>query len=938
MAAKRPTNPILPRHRRILYVAGGVILALIILGQVAGLIADYLWFDAVGYPGVFTTEFWSKVLLWAGGLVLTAGWLAGHVALACRLSPGQHFQLKGVKWTLPAWKIRKYVRLAGAAFGVIVGFGFAKAAEAHWFDVLQFLHRAPFGWADPILGHDAQVYVFVVPIVQGLKGYAISMAVFGVIGAGAAYFLNGAIGWQYARISRAATVHLAALVAMVLLAVAVGYWLDRYELLLSSGGALYGAGYVDATIRMDVMGVMAALSAAAAVVVIAAGIKMKPKIAGAAVVLLVIVHVVLVWAYPAVQQRFDVEPNELVREEPYLAHHIEATRFAFGLADVQVQEYPAEEGLDPADLAEAADTLANIRLWDYRALTKTYNELQGLRPYYQFGSAGGAGEGGHVDTDRYSLGKEYRQVSLAVRELRQDRLPRQSRTWPNLHLMYTHGYGLCMSPVNEVTASGRPELWIRDIPPQATVPVEVTDPSVYYGEATDNYVFVRTRRDEFHYPVGDENVYAQYEPDAGLPMGSYLRRLLFAWHLHDWNILLTDSFTSETRLLWRRNVHDRVRRIAPFLEFDDDPYPVLADGRIVWIIDAYTRTDRFPYSQPLRLRGYGRRINYIRNAVKVTVDAVTGEVRFYVVDPDDAMVRVARRVFPSLFRDIKEMPEALRRHLRYPIDLLDVQAEQYFTFHMTDPRVFYNREDLWERPLEQYRGTPQPVKAYYIIMRLPGQADPEYLLMLPVTPTRKNNMIAWMAGRCDGEHYGRLLVYKFPKKRLILGPQQIEANIDKNDAISRQISLWDQRGSRVLRGNLLVIPVRDSILYVEPLYLDSEQTEFPELRRVIVATSDRVAMRPTLREALQAVLGEAPTVAVEEASGPPPEKGAPEEGAPEERPPEERPAPAGRAAEALQAYRQAQRRLKAGDWAGYGKAMDRLERILNRMAAPAEEP
>jgi hypothetical protein len=931
MATEQSGTVLLKRHKRTLYVVAAIILALIVLSEVVGLIADYLWFDALGYASVFTTEFWTKILLWAGGLVVTTAWLAGHVILACRLSPGHHFQVKGVNWTLSASKIRKYVMLAGVGFGVIVGLGFAQGAEAQWFDVLQFLHRADFGWTDPILERDAQAYVFVVPLVQGLKGYAMSMAIFGALGAAAAYFLNGAIGWQYARMTRASTVHLAALVAMVLLAVALGYWLDRYELLLAPGGIVFGAGYVDATVRMGLLAFMAAFSVVVAAAVVVAGVRMKPKIAGGAVALLVVVHVAVVWAYPGLVQRFDVDPNELVRERPYLVHNIEGTRFAFDLADVQVEEYPAGEGIDPADLADAGDTLANIRLWDYRALTRTYNELQGLRPYYQFGSET---ERRFVDTDRYHLGPQYRQVSLAVRELLQQRLPQQSQTWPNLHLMYTHGYGLCMSPVNEFTEeSGRPELWIRDIPPKATVPIELDDPSIYYGEETTNYVFVRTRQDEFHYPVGDENVYTQYEHDAGIPVASYLKRMLFAYYFQDWNILLTDNFTAETRLLWRRNIHDRVQRLAPFLEFDDDPYPVVADGRIVWIVDAYTGTDRFPYSQPLRLRGYGRRLNYIRNAVKATVDAVTGEVRFYVVDPDDAMVQVARRIFPSLFRDMDEMPESLRRHLRYPIDLMDIQAEQYFMYHMTDPRVFYNREDLWQRPQELYRGAPQPVKAYYIIMRLPGGDAPEYLLMLPVTPTRKNNMIAWMAGRCDGAHYGKLLVYKFPKKRLILGPQQIEANIDKNDAISRQISLWDQRGSRVLRGNLLVIPIGDSVLYVEPLYLDSEQTEFPELRRVIVATSDRVAMRPTLEEALDAALGAAPPVAEEPPAEPPPE-----EGPTEETPPEARPAPAGTAAEALDAYREAQQHLKRGDWAEYGEAMERLEKALRKMAEPGSTP
>ncbi len=918
MATEPSGTVLLKRHKRALYVVGAIILALIVLSEVVGLIADYLWFDSLGYVSVFTTEFWTKILLWAGGLVVTTAWLAGHVILACRLSPGHHFQVKGVKWTLSASKIRKYVMLAGVGFGVIVGLGFAQGAEAHWFDVLQFLHRADFGWTDPILEHDAQAYVFVLPLVQGLKGYAMSMAILGALGAAAAYFLNGAIGWQYARMTRASTVHLAALVAMALLAVALGYWLDRYALLLASEGAVFGAGWTDVNVRMPVYYGMMVASVVTAGVILAAGVRGRPKIAAGGIIALVIAHVVAAGGYPAIRQRFEVQPNELAREGPYLAHNIEATRFAFDLADVQEQEFPATGEITRDVLQQAEGTIANIRLWDYRALRDTYNEIQGLRTYYVFPK---------IDTDRYHLADDYRQVSLSVRELNFAALQQQSQTWVNRHLLYTHGYGLCMSPVNAVTESGGPELWVRDIPPKTSVPIEVEDPSIYFGQLTGDYVFVRTRQDEFHYPVGDENVYTQYDQDAGIPVNSYLRRMLFAYHFQDWNILLTDSFTGETRLLWRRQVAERVRRIAPFLEYDQAPYPVVADGRIVWIIDAYTRTGRFPYAAPVAFGENRRTTNYVRNAVKVTVDARSGETRFYVADPNDAIVRVARRIFPDLFRDLGEMPEALRRHVRYPIDLLDVQAEQYFTYHMTDPRVFYNREDLWQRPMEQYRGRPQPVKAYYIIMRLPGEAEPEYLLMLPVTPLRKNNMIAWMAGRCDGEHYGRLLVYNFPKERLFLGPQQIEANIDKNDAISRQISLWDQRGSRVIRGNLLVIPIGEAVLYVEPLYLESEQTRFPELRRVIAATKDRVVMRKTLREAVEAVLGEAPPV-VE----PPPEK------PPEEGPPEERPVPAGAAAEAIEAYRQAQQRLKEGDWAGYGKAMERVEKALQKMAEPGETP
>jgi len=913
MSATRPTNAILPRHRRLVIGVAAIVVLLIILGQTTEVYTDYLWFDALGYSGVFATEFWTKVVVGLAAFIVTAGWLAGNVALATRLSPGYHFQVKGLKWTVSAADIRKWLYVAGGIFGVVIGFGVARGAAAYWYEVLQFLHRAPFGWVDPVLENDAGLYVFVLPVLGALKGYLIAMVVLGSIGAAVAYFLSGAIGWQYARISRPATLHLAGLGAGLLLAVAFGYALDRYALLLAPGGAVFGAGYVDAQIRMPVYLFMMVATVVAAVAVVVAGIRTQPKIAAGTVVVLVVAHVAAAWMYPVVQQRFEVEPNELVRETPFIAHNIAGTRFAFGLSDVQEQAFPAKGTLTSADLRDARDTIANVRLWDYRALRDTYNEIQGLRTYYGFTK---------IDTDRYRVGDAYRQVSLAVRELRPEALEEKSQTWVNLHLLYTHGYGLCMSPVNAVTESGMPELWIRDIPPRATVPITVSDASIYFGEWTWDPVYVRTLQDEFHYPLEDENVYTQYEGDAGIPIGSWLRRLLFAFSFDDWNILLTDSFTAETQLLWRRQIEERVHRIAPFLAFDNAPYPVVADEHIVWIIDAYTYTTRFPYATPARLGKQGLRVNYVRNAVKVTVDARTGAVRFYVADPDDAIVTVARRIFPDLFRDLSEMPESLRDHLRYPIDLLDIQAEQYFTYHMTDPRVFYNKEDLWQRPSEMYRGNPQPVKAYYIIMRVPGQARPEYLLMLPVTPVRKNNMVAWMAGRCDPQHYGKLLVYKFPKDRLVLGPKQIEANIDKNDAISQQITLWDQAGSRVLRGNLLVIPVGDAILYVEPLYLESEQTRFPELRRVIVATKDRTVMRKTLEEALEAVLGDEPAVAD---IAPPPGHTTP--------------APTtALGARALEAYQDAQQHLKEGDWTGYGQAMERLETLLQQIAGPRDTP
>jgi len=713
MARRPPPRSRSPRSRRTAAVLVALVVGAAILLRLVDLWADYLWFGALGYAEVFTTALWTRAVLAAGALVLAAGWLAGQVWLALRLAPPLAYQVRGLKWTVPAERIRRWVFWGGLAFGLIGGLVSASAAAERWFDLLGCLHAEPFGWTDPVLGRDAAFYVFRLPVLEAVRGWILALAVAGGLGAVAAYAVAGAVGWRGIRMPRPAAVHLAALVALALLAVGAGYWLRRYALLLETGGTVIGAGYVDVHIRMPVLAAMALGCALAAAVVVAAGARGRPKTALLALAALAAVHVAAVWAYPSLRQRLDVEPNELVRETPFLAHHIAATRFAFGLDRVEEREFPVRPRPTAEDLAEAEDTLANIRLWDYRALRDTYTEIQALRTYYGFPNVG---------TDRYRLparpdgaGGPYRQVSVAARELRLDALEEASRTWVNLHLVYTHGYGLCMSPVNEVTAGGMPALWVGDIPPRTTVPLQVTDPSIYFGEWTTGHVFVRTRQDEFHYPLKDENVYVQYEGRGGVPVDSAWRRLLFALYFGDSNILLTDSFTPETRVLWRRRVRERVRRLAPFLALDGSPYPVLHERRVVWILDAYTHTARFPYAAPARLGGpaagrggAGAPVNYVRNAVKVAVDARDGTVRFYVADPDDALVRTARRIFPGLFRDLAEMPADLRRHLRYPIDLFDVQAEQYFRYHMTDPQVFYNREDLWERPMEHAAHRPRP--------------------------------------------------------------------------------------------------------------------------------------------------------------------------------------------------------------------------------------
>ena len=897
-----------------------LVLAIVILGallyaagRVAILYADYLWFDTLGYAAVFTTELWTKVILGAAVFVVTGAWLAGNALVAARLAPGRYVQIKGLPWVIPSQGFKRMVRIAGTLIILTAAFVFARNAADNWYAVLQFLNRPSFEWADPVLGYDASFYVFIMPVLEILKDYVMAMAVFGAAAAAAAYLIGGALAWPGEPITRPAAVHLAIAGCALAVMIGFGYWLDRFDLLYGSRGAVAGAGYTDVHVRMPAMAGMAVVSLIAGALLLAAGIKRRAKTAYAAVVLLVGLHVSAIWSYPSIIQRFQVEPNELVLEMPYIENNIKATRFAYDISDVEVRPYSATGTLSLKDIHDVRGTIENVRIWDWRVLIQTYNQIEALRPYYHFND---------VDVDRYPVDGRYRQVTLAVRELDTQLLNEESRTWVNLHLLYTHGYGLCMSPVNAVTPEGLPDLWIRNIPPQSRVDIPITRPAVYFGELTRNYVFVRTTQKEFDYPLGAENRYAEYAGLAGVPIDSAWRRLMFAYYFGDWNILLTNSFTPETRVIWARQVLERAHRLAPFFEFDDDPYPVVFQGRIVWIIDAYARTARFPYSA----RGgmYGRGPNYIRNPVKAVIDAYDGNVTFYVIDPQEPITLAARAVFPSLFRDLSEMPAELRAHLRYPTGFFETQAEQYLAYHMTDPRIFYNKEDLWFRPNHVFEGQTKPIEAYYFIMSLPGQKNPEYLLMLPFTPAKKDNMVGWMAGRCDGADYGKLLCYVFPKDHLVFGPNQIEARINQNDEISPFLTLWNQHGSRVVRGNLLVIPIGDSILYVEPLYLKSENAAIPELKRVIISYLDRIAMRPTLDDALAAVFG----------GGTPAQAPPTQTGVPQPTPPTPAPSPAMTLrARALELYEKAERLQRTGDWAGYGATMKELGDVLRDLAA-----
>jgi len=557
-------------------------------------------------------------------------------------------------------------------------------------------------------------------------------------------------------------------------------------------------------------------------------------------------------------------------------------------------------------------TINNIRLWDHRPLKDTYNQIQAIRLYYDFHD---------VDVDRYIINGEYRQVMLSARELSAEKLAEEAQTWVNRRLQFTHGYGIALSPVNEVSAEGLPVLLVKDIPPIGDFNIE--QPQIYFGEKTDHYIIVETKTQEFDYPMGDENVYGYYQGKDGVSLGSFTRRLVYAWQFGDLNILISGELTPESRVLYYRNIRERVNHLAPFLELDSDPYLVVMEGRLFWIQDAYTTTDRYPYSEPL-----GGGLNYIRNSVKAVIDAYDDSVTFYVTDPEDALIRTYQAIFPELFVPAGQMPESLRVHLRYPEGMFNIQAAVYQSYHMRDARVFYNKEDLWAVPKEFYAGKEQPMEPYYIIMRLPDEEKEEFLLMLPFTPVRKNNTIGWLAARSDGENYGKLLAYLFPKERLVYGPSQIENRIQQDTVITEQLALWGRGGSRVIRGNLLLIPLGESNLYVEPVFLQAETGGLPQLKRVIVVVGEQIAMEPTLKQSIAAIFG---------AEAPPAELPVVKPPAPAE--PEE--PVAGEIAnlidEAQQHYNKAQQHLKAGDWAGYGKELDALKAVLDRLAELAAE-
>jgi hypothetical protein len=889
------------------------------------LVVDLLWFSALGYRQIFMITLGAQVaifaIIWA--VAFLAIWISGTIALRLNRERGQLHVLgrsagtgevnlpeliRGLGDRVP-WKI---LVLGGAALLAL----FAALGEASsWSVYLKALYGVPFGVKEPAFGLDVGFYIFTLPLLEELCDLFLLILVLTAALTTAVYWARGARDFQKSppTIMPECAAHLSVLLGIFFVQRAMSYWLARYALTLHTNGVVFGVRYVDHILWKPGLWLLVVLALIAAAICFANLRERGFRLPVAAAIVVFGPSIILNLLQPAIEGLW-VKPNELRVEKPYLVRNIEMTRRAYRLDTVDVKPFEGVGELTPASLEQDSTTIKNIRLWDPRPLIATYRQLQEIRLYYDFTD---------VDIDRYWLDNSETQVMLSARELKIDLLPPDAQTWVNRHLKFTHGYGVVMSPVHAKDQEGLPILYIKNIPPQSSVGIKIAQPGIYFGEEPDIYAIAKARTPEFDYPRGNDNVLDFYKGNEGVPVSGFWRRLFFSFYYHDINLLVTEDIVPGSSILLRRNINQRLAVLAPFLNQDHDPYVVVHDGRLVWIVDCYTVSDHYPYSQR-----NANQINYIRNSVKAVVDAYTGHVDFYVADPEDPIIRTWERIFPGMFKPLTAMSADLRAHIRYPEDFFLIQADIYRTYHMTDPEVFYNREDLWAVPRENYADEIVPMQPYYVIMRLPGETNAEYILMLPMVPQGRDNMISWLAARCDGADYGHLFEFAFSKDRLFYGPYQIQARINQNPEISQRYSLWNQMGSKVILGNLLVIPLEDSLLYVEPLYIRAQNGQLPELQRVLASYGDRTVMGDDLESTLAALFTggkSGPPVVTTGASQPAVIAAAPTGAA------------AGKVTPDLQGavahYNRALQALRQGDWAQFGAEVDKLGQDLGQPAA-----
>ncbi len=913
-----------------LLIGGAIVVLFIAFPALVRLITDWYWFQEVGFETVFLRTLGMQWALGLGAALFAFAVLYANLRLAQRSMEIDPFVVPLDRATPRpdlSGLIRRVALPASLFFAVTTGL----SAAGGWRAVLEWQHAVPFGVTDPVFGRDIGHYVFTLPVLEWTIGLFTGLAILTLVAVTAIYWLRGHLlaTPNGMRVDPAAGMHIGVLAAIAFVLTALRIWFIRIPTLLTDSGGLFsGATYVDLAARLPALRVLALIALLGAAWVIWGATRRRVLWhLATAVAAYALVAVVGTGLAPAAVQKLLVDPNELAREGPLLSNHLAATRRAWGLDEVETRDLTGEARLTMEQIRRNEETIGNVRLWDRDPLLQTLGQLQEIRTYYDFAE---------VDDDRYMINGQYRQVMLSPRELNPAALP--TRTFINERLTFTHGMGVTLSPVNEATTEGLPVLFIQDLPPVSSVNLRVTRPQIYYGELGDHWIVTGTTQREFDYPQGEENVFTQYEGTGGVPAGSLLRRALFASRFGSMKLLLTDAIQPESRFMFRRNIVDRASAALPTVRLDGDPYLVVReDGTLTWLLDGYTRTTRYPYSVPLT---DGTR--YLRNSVKISIDAYNGTITAYIADASDPIIQTQARMFPGIFRPLSEMPADLRSHLRYPEDLYRVQAELYASYHMDDAEEFYAREDQWQIPQLDGSGESSRPFMRHIIMRLPGETEAEYIFMTPFTPRGKDNLAAWMVARMDGEQYGGLRVYRFPKQSLVFGPRQIVDRINQNPDIARQISLWDQRGSEVIRGELLVIPIEEALLYVQPLYLRAEGGRIPELNRVIVAYQNQVVMAETLDAALgQLFGGAAPTLAaadVAESEAVPLAAGAPS--APSAGiTPSAAALPAGTTAvleQASQAYDAAIRAQRAGDWARYGTEIQRLGTLLERLRAAGQ--
>jgi uncharacterized protein len=888
-------------------LAGIPIFLFIFARPLSNLYLLWLWFAKLGYLAAFKRILSSQVALGALELVFFFLFVFFNLKIAKRNSqtskPSAQDNVLKVK---DGHLIYQNFHRIFPWVLLFISFLVAIEASRFWPQVLAFFNQVPFGKTDPIFDKDISFYVFTLPITNALVMGLLRTITLTIILVVGSYIISEDIQYSVSQklwISKNAKKHALALCFLAFIFKAFLFLIQRYQLMYQKQTILYGINYTAHKVLLPSFFALFLISLIVALACLYSAIKDSKytwQIPAGGLALIIVFSIVAQKGVAQIIQKLRVNPNEITLEKPYISNNIKMTNEAFGIDKVKQERIVTSNDLSKRDLQKNSATIENIRLWDEQPILESFSQLQSIRTYYSIAS---------VNNDRYVIDGKYRQLMISARELDSARLP--SKIWINERLVYTHGYGLVMSRVNETTKEGLPNLIVKNIPPSSPKELELDTPQIYFGEYPNDYVFTNTKLNAFDYPSGDKNIYSKYQGNAGIKVKGLFRKIAFAFSLKSAKILFSSDITKDSKLLLNRNIIDRARTIAPFLSYDK-AYPVISNGRIMWIIDAYTTTKNYPYSEMY----YG--INYIRNSVKVTINAYDGATSFYVNDERDPIIKTYQKIFPGLFKSMDEMPKDLQAHLRYPKQMFAIQAGIYSTYHMLDPQVFYNKEDVWNMPNEVFEKDSVQMQPYYIIMKLLEEKKEEYILMLPFTPVNRDNMISWMAARCDGKNRGELIVYRFPKDSLIYGPMQIEARINQDSLISQQFTLWSQKGTRVIRGNLMVIPIENSLIYVEPVYLQADLGKIPELRGVIVAYGEKIVMERTLDEALFKVLSKTYTSSLSQgndfgkieniSSGSPSAK------------------------KALEQLNRANRFLRDGNWAEYGKSLKQLEETLKKLA------